>query len=93
MNSKCDTSLTAETMKNEDGAFKIIIQQIEGGTIFLRNSDVGDFMMVADFGDRLIMMASFFIIMVIFLMHKIGHQHPKVVTNTFGLQNPLPTLM
>ena len=32
MNSKCDTSPTAETMKNEDGAFEIIIQQIEGGT-------------------------------------------------------------
>ena len=33
MNSKCDTSPTAETMKNEDGAFEIIIEQIEGGTI------------------------------------------------------------
>ena len=32
MNSKCDTSLTAETMKNEDDAFEIIIQQMEGGT-------------------------------------------------------------
>ena len=33
MDSKCNILPTAETMKYEDEAFEIIIQQIEGGTI------------------------------------------------------------
>ena len=32
MNSKCNTFPTTETMENEDEAFEIIIQQIQGGT-------------------------------------------------------------
>ena len=32
MNSKCSTFPSAETMKNEDESFEIIIQQIKGGT-------------------------------------------------------------
>ena len=36
MDSKCNILPTAETMKYEDEAFEIIIQQIEGGTIIFK---------------------------------------------------------
>ena len=40
MNSKCKTLSETETMKNEDEAFEIIIQRIEGGTIIFYSKTV-----------------------------------------------------
>ena len=44
-----------------------------------------------DVGDRNIMLATFFGMLVIFSMYEINHQHLKLVTNTFALQHPSPT--
>jgi len=59
------------------------------------DSDVGDIVMlvtlglpISDNGDKFIMMATFFVMLVIFPMYKIGHL--KLVTNTFDLQHPSP---
>ena len=47
----------------------------------------------SDVGDRIIMLATFFVMLVIFPIYQIGHQHFKRVTNTFGLQYPSPISM
>ena len=39
------------------------------------------------------MLATFVVMLFIFSMYLIGHQHLKLVTNTFGLQHPSPTSM
>ena len=36
---------------------------------------------ISDVGDRIIMLATFFVMLVIFSMYKIGHQHFESVTN------------
>ena len=44
-------------------------------------------MMVTDYvGDGIIMLATFFVMFVIFSMYLIGHQQLKLVNNTFCLQ-------
>jgi len=70
--------------------------------------DVGDIVMLVtlwwwliwDVGGRIIMLATFFRYVGDFLnvlnwssTSGIGHQHLKLVTNTFGLQHPSPTSM
>ena len=66
------------------------------------DSDVGDIVMLAtslcwwlisDVGGKIIMLATFFVMLVTFSVYKIGHQHLKIITNTFGLQHPSPTSM
>ena len=48
-------------------------------------------MMVTDgdlhVGDRIIMLATFFVMLVIFSMYLFGLQHLKLVTSTFGYQH------
>ena len=39
------------------------------------------------------MLATFFVMLMIFSVYWICHQHLKLVTNTFGLQHPSPTSM
>ena len=70
-------------------------------------SDVGDNVMsvtlwwwqILDIGDRFNMLGTIFVMLVILSVSnwsprsKIGHQHLKVVTNTFRLQHPSPTSM
>ena len=38
------------------------------------------------------MLATFFVMLAIFSMYYIGHQHLKLVTNTFGLQHPVSNI-
>ena len=65
------------------------------------NRDVGEIVMLVilwwwliwNVGDRIIKLATFFVILVIFSMYQISHQHLKLVTNTFDLQHLSPTSM
>ena len=41
--------------------------------------------LISDVGGRFIMLATFFVILVIFPMYKIGHQHPESVTKISNL--------
>ena len=43
--------------------------------------------------DRIIMLATFSVMFVIFSMYEIGHQYLKLVTITICLQHPSPSLM
>ena len=73
------------------------------GIRFLCNSDVGDIVMLVtlwwrliwDVGRRIIMLATFFVMFSNLFNRSptswIGHQHLKLVANTFDLQNPSPT--
>ena len=59
------------------------------------DSDVGDNVILVtsrwwlflDVGERIVMLTTCFVMLVIFSMYQIGHKHLKVVTNTFGLQH------
>ena len=49
--------------------------------------------LISDVGGRIIMLATFFVMLVIFWIYEISHEHPESVNNTFGLQHPSPTSM
>ena len=49
--------------------------------------------LIWDVGGRIIIWTTFFVMLVIFSMYFIGHQHLKLVTNTFDLQHSSPTSM
>ena len=57
------------------------------------DSDVGDIVMLMtlwwwliwDIGSRIVMLATFFIMLVIFSMYLIGHQHPEPITDILNL--------
>ena len=62
--------------------------------VTIGDSDVGDIVMlvtslcwwlISDVGDRIIILLTFFVMLVIFLMYQIGHQYPESVTNISNL--------
>ena len=77
----------------------VIITNIKIVHLNFGDSDVSDIVMLVtlwwwliwDVGCRNIILATFFVMLVIFSMYQIGHEHLKPVTNTFGLQHPSPT--
>ena len=64
-------------------------------SVAIGDSDVGDIVMlvtlwwwlISDVGGRIIMLATFFVMSMIFSMYWIGHQHPKSVTNMMMIGN------
>ena len=71
---------------------RLLSQKLSAYGLKLGDSDVGDIVMLmtlwwwVTIGDR-------FEMLVIFLMYEIGHQHLRLITNSFGLEHPSPTLM
>ena len=58
-------------------------------TLMLVTTLCWPFLMVTDVGDRILMLATFFVMFMIFTMYWIGHQHLKLVANTFCRQHIL----